>query len=55
MKIAVIASKEKQDNIFSERGWKKLYSLGEVVVNDGEANEENVKKIIKDADIAITS
>ena len=55
MKIAVIASKEKQNDIFNERGWKKLYSLGEVVINDGEASVENVKKTIKDADIAITS
>ena len=55
MKIAVIASKEKQSVLFNKRGWDKLNSLGEVVLNDGEPNVENVKKTIKDADIAITS
>ena len=55
MKIAVIASKEKQSVLFNKRGWDKLNSLGEVVLNDGEPNVENVKKTIKDANIAITS
>ena len=55
MKIAVIASKEKQDFLFSERGIKKLEALGEVVYNDGVASVESAKKFIKDADVAITS
>ena len=55
MKIAVIASKEKQDFLFSERGIKKLEALGDVVYNDGEASVESAKKFIKDADVAITS
>lgn len=55
MKIAVIASKEKQDVVLSARGREMLSKLGEVVYNDGEASVENVKKTIKDADIAITS
>lgn len=55
MKIAVIASKEKQNFLFSERGIKKLEALGEVVYNDGVASVESAKKFIKDADVAITS
>ena len=55
MKIAVIAAKEKQDFLFSNRGWEMLNKLGEVVCNDGAADIENSKKFIKDADIAITS
>lgn len=55
MKIAVVASKEKQDIVLSKKGRAMLERLGEVVYNDGEANEENVKKVIKDADVAISS
>lgn len=55
MKIAVIASKDKQEFLFSERGRGKLEALGEVVYNDTEASVESAKKFIKDADIAITS
>ena len=55
MKIAVIAGKEKQEFLFSERGIKKLEALGDVVYNDGEASVESAKKFIKDADVAITS
>lgn len=55
MKIALTLNRELLDTLFTEKTLNKLRSIGEVVINDGEASEENVKKVIKDADIAITS
>lgn len=55
MKIAIVAAKEKRELVFNDRSLSKLRELGEVVINDGDASLENVKKTIKDADIAITS
>jgi len=55
MKISLIQSNDSVENIFSERALSKLRSLGDVVINDGDAGIESVKKTIKDADIAITS
>ena len=55
MKIAIIASKDRRNSVFTERGLKMLSELGEVVMNEGEADLESVKATIKGADIAITS
>ena len=55
MKIAIIASKDRRNSVFTERGLNMLRELGEVVMNEGEADLESVKATIKGADIAITS
>lgn len=55
MKICLIQNSASVDRIFSERSLKKLRSMGEVVINDGDASVESVKKAIKGADVAITS
>jgi phosphoglycerate dehydrogenase-like enzyme len=55
MKIAVIASKDRRNSVFTEKGLRMLRELGEVVLNEGEADLESVKATIKDADVAITS
>ena len=55
MKIAIIASKERRNSVFTARGIEMLRALGEVVMNEGEADLESVKATIKDADIAITA
>ena len=55
MKISLIQSNATVPNIFSERALNKLRSMGEVVINEGDASVESVKKAIAGADIAITS
>ena len=55
MKICLIQNSASVDRIFSERSLAKLRSMGEVVINDGDASVESVKKAIKGADVAITS
>ena len=55
MKIAIIGSKDRRNSVFTERGLNMLRELGEVVMNEGEADLESVKATIKGADIAITS
>ncbi len=42
-------------SIFSPKALKKLESIGQVRLNDGDSSDEQVKKVIKGADIAITS
>lgn len=55
MKIALIQNSNSIDRIFSERALAKLRTMGEVVINEGDASIECVKKTIKGADVAITS
>ena len=55
MKIAIIANAETRVNVIGEKAINKMRALGDVVINEGDSSVENVKKIIKDADIAITS
>ncbi len=55
MKIAITLSHELLDTLFNKKALDKLRKLGEISVNDGEANVENIKRVIKDADIAVTS
>ena len=55
MKIALICENRWVDRLFMARDLNRLRALGEVVINEGDASLENIKKVIKDADIAITS
>lgn len=55
MKIAITLNHELLNTLFTEKALKKLREFGEVSINEGEATEENIKKVIKDADIAVTS
>ena len=56
MKIALIFSKSWIPQLFTQKSLDRLAALGEVVINDSDdVSPENVKRIIKDADIAITS
>ena len=55
MKIAITLNHELLDTLFTEKALDKLRGFGEVSINEGEATEENIKKVIKDADIAVTS
>ena len=56
MKIAIIADGEMRKNVINERALARIRTLAdEVVLNEGPCTVENVKKTIKDADIAITS
>lgn len=55
MKIAVVCSLGMCHTVFTPKALDDLRKLGDVVINEGEATVENVKKTIKDADIAVTS
>lgn len=55
MKIAIICSKEKTNDIFTQKTLDRLSQFGELAINEGEATMENIKATVKDADIAITS
>lgn len=56
MKISMILSRTKREQIFSERAMERLRALGEVAVNDTDDTDAGkVREIIADADIAITS
>lgn len=56
MKIAVIAADNRQTRlIFPEHLREKLALHGEVVFNEGGYEPENVKRLMKDADIVVTS
>ena len=55
MLIALLQNAETIPAIFSQKVLDKLETFGEVRLNDGDDSDEQVKKVIKDADIAITS
>ena len=55
MKIAFVQSKESLPSIFSPKALELLGNMGELIFNDGDGTPEQVKKTIKNADIAITS
>ncbi len=55
MRIAMLQPHDSVPSIFSEKALKRLEKIGEVVRNPGTASDENVKKTIEGADIAITS
>lgn len=55
MKIAITLNHELLDTLFTKKALDKLRAFGKVSINEGEASEENVKRVIKDADIAVTS
>jgi len=55
MKFALIFAEKSIPNIISQKCIDGLRELGEVVLNEGDASYENLKKTIKDADVAITS
>ncbi len=55
MKIAITFRNELLNTLFTPKTLGELKTLGDVVINDGAATVENIKKTIKDADIAITS
>ena len=56
MKIALVAANNKQrEGIFPAHTLEKLKKFGELVVNEGDSSPENVKAVMKDADIVITS
>ena len=45
MKIAIIASKDRRNSVFTERGLNMLRELGEVVMNEGEADLESLTPV----------
>ena len=53
MKIAIIASKDRRNSVFTEKGLNMLRELGEVVMNEGEADTESVKATIKGRRISL--
>lgn len=55
MKIAFLQSKESLPEIFSQKALDRIGKFGEVVSNDGDSSAGQVRKIIKGADIAVTS
>lgn len=55
MKIALTCDRELLDTLFTKKSIEALKKLGEVSINEGKPTIENIKKVIKDADIAITS
>ena len=55
MRIAMLQDCASVSSIFSPKALARLAALGEVVRNDGAPTDENVKKTIAGADIAITS
>ncbi|MGN1075160.1 MAG: hydroxyacid dehydrogenase [Eubacteriales bacterium] len=55
MRIAMLQDRASVPSIFSEKALARLASFGEVVRNEGAPTDENVKKTIAGADIAITS
>ena len=57
MKISLLAQKPLADSLFDSECMEKLLQLGEVTQNEDlkAPNKEQVKELIKEADIAITS
>lgn len=55
MKISIISDKKITDTLFTKKALEELSQLGELIINQDDASIENVKKCVKDADIAITS
>jgi len=55
MKIALLQPQSRRYHLFTDETLKRLASLGELTVNTGEADEEDVKKAIRGADIAVTA
>ncbi len=55
MRIAMLQDHASVPSIFSAKALARLASIGEVIRNDGAPTDENVKKTIAGADIAITS
>ena len=56
MKIAMIMSKSARNRVISQKAMDRFSLFGEVAVNDTEdTSPEQVKKVIKGADIAVTS
>lgn len=54
-KIALIMGSGSRDMVFNEKSLKRLEKIGEVVINNGGTDKENIKKVIKGATIAVTS
>lgn len=57
MKIAILANKDRQDQVFKPEHIERMGIAGDVILceeNDG-PSEETASRIIKDADIAVTS
>ena len=56
MKIAMLLEEELQRDLFSPAAMEELNRLGEVVCNEtGDRDEETIGKLLKGADIAISS
>jgi len=55
MKIALVQNEKTVPTIFSEKALGLLRQLGDVAINDGETTEDQVKKTVANADIAVTS
>lgn len=57
MKIAILANKERQDQIFNEGHFRQLKAFGELSVNEGieGPTAEEAASLITGADIAVTS
>ena len=54
-KIAIIMNPGSRAMVMNERSIKRLEQIGEVVINQGSTAPEDVKQVISDATIAITS
>lgn len=54
-KIALIMGGGSRNMVFNEKSLKRLEKIGEVVLNNGGTDKENIKKVIKGATIAVTS
>ena len=55
MKIAFTLDTKYFKKLFTAKAVEELSKIAEISVNEGEPTVENVKRVIKDADIAITS
>lgn len=54
-KIAILLNNDTQKMVLNQKAWDYFASLGEVCVNKGGFDAENIKTVIKDATIAVTS
>lgn len=57
LNIAILPEPKVQERIFSEKHWAQLYAIGNITRNeeDGVPTEERMSRLIRDADVVITS
>ena len=55
MKIALAFNESLKTTLFTDKAYERIQTLGEVVLNEGDATVESIKKTVKDADIVVTS